>query len=290
MTLRVLLAESGTEDTVFLNEVLTELDGARCWSDWVHVETSHAATWTATAAILATDAVDILLLDPDLRDTQGSETFRRVQAAAPQVPVILLVEPSAISLAEHMVRDGAQDFLLKKEVDCEPLARAIRNAMERHRLLAAARATSMTDPLTGLLTRPAFLTLAERDRLLAERLSRKMLVALAEQAQAAVDGVQRHDLTLIGAADDLRRLAGPAALLARLNHSRFGLAVLDTLAEPVDEIQARLGTAATAGTLAFGTVVFDPQQPVSLDALLEQATVNLSKGRACPTPTTTLAL
>jgi len=290
VTLRVLLAESGTEDTVFLNEVLTELDGARCWSDWVHVETSHAATWTATAAILATDAVDILLLDPDLRDTQGSETFRRVQAAAPQVPVILLVEPSAISLAEHMVRDGAQDFLLKKEVDCEPLARAIRNAMERHRLLAAARATSMTDPLTGLLTRPAFLTLAERDRLLADRLSRKMLVVLAEQAQAAVDGVKRHDLTLIGAADDLRRLAGPAALLARLNHSRFGLAVLDTLAEPVDEIQARLGTAATAGTLAFGTVVFDPQQPVSLDALLEQATVNLSKGRACPTPTTTLAL
>jgi len=290
VTLRVLLAESGTEDTVFLNEVLTELDGARCWSDWVHVETSHAATWTATAAILATDAVDILLLDPDLRDTQGSETFRRVQAAAPQVPVILLVEPSAISLAEHMVRDGAQDFLLKKEVDCEPLARAIRNAMELHRLLAAARATSMTDPLTGLLTRPAFLTLAERDRLLAERLSRKMLVVLAEQAQAAVDGVQRRDLTLIGAADDLRRLAGPAALLARLNHLRFGLAVLDTLAEPVDEIQARLGTAATAGTLAFGTVVFDPQQPVSLDALLEQATVNLSKGRACPTPTTTLAL
>lgn len=291
MTLRVLLAESGTEDTVFLNEVLTELDGSRCWGAWVHVETSHAATWADTAAILATEAVDILLLDPDLRDTQGAETFRRVKAAAPQVPVILLVEPSAMSLAEHMVRDGAQDFLLKKEIDCEPLARAIRNAMERHRLLAAARATSMTDQLTGLLTRPAFLTLAERDRLLAERLSRKMLVVLAEQAEAvAVDSVQRRDLTLIGAGDDLRRLAGPAALLARLSHSRFGLAVLDTLAEPVDELQARLRTAATDGTLAFGTAVFDPQQPVSLDALLEHATVNLSKGRACPTPTTMRAL
>ncbi len=276
MTLRVLLAESGTEDTVFLNEVLTELDGSRCWGDWVHVETSHAATWADTAAILATEAVDILLLDPDLRDSQGAETFRRIQAAAPQVPVILLVEPSATSVAEHMVRDGAQDFLLKREVDCGPLARAIRNAMERHRLLAAARATSMTDPLTGLLTRPAFLTLAERDRLLAERLSRKMLVGLAEQAEAvAVDSVQRRDLTLIGAADDLRRLAGPAALLARLSHSRFCLAVLDTLAEPVEEIGARLHTTATDGRLAFGTAVFDPQQPISLDALLEQATVKL---------------
>ena len=84
-----------------------------------------------------------------------------------------------------MVRDGAQDFLLKREVDCAPLARAIRNALERHRLLAAARVTSMTDQLTGLLTRPAFLTLAERDRLLAERLGRKMMVLMAEDAEGA---------------------------------------------------------------------------------------------------------
>ena len=289
VTLRVLLAESETEDTLFLSEVLTELDGSRCWSDWVHLEASHAATWAETAAILATEAVDILLLDPDLRDSQGAETFRRIQAAAPHVPVILLVEPSATSLAEHMVRDGAQDFLIKKEVDCAPLARAIRNALERHRLLAAARATSMTDQLTGLLTRSAFLALADRDRLLAERLSRKMMVLVAERAEHAGgaahapgthnQGDQRRDLGLVEAADDLRGLAGPAALLARLSHSRFGLAVLDTLAEPVEEIRARLHTAGstvgTSGKLAFGAAVFDPQQPVSLDALLEQAVQNL---------------
>jgi GGDEF domain-containing protein len=178
-----------------------------------------------------------------------------------------------------MVRDGAQDFLLKKDVDCGPLARAIRNAMERHRLLAAARATSMTDQLTGLFTRPAFLTLAERDRLLAERLGRKMMVVLSERTErveaSAVDGVQSRDLALIEAADDLRRLAGPAALLARLNHSRFGLAVLDTLAESIEEIHGRLQTAGGDGKLAFGTAVFDPQQPVSLDALVDQAAQGL---------------
>ena len=86
MTLRVLLAESGTEDALYLREVLTELDGSRCWSNWVHLEASHAATWADTAAILATEAVDVLLLDPDLRDSQGAETFRRVQAAAPTFP------------------------------------------------------------------------------------------------------------------------------------------------------------------------------------------------------------
>jgi PleD family two-component response regulator len=280
--LRILLAESDIEETLFLGEVLTELDGARCWSDWVHLEVSHAASWADTAAILATETVDVLLLDPDLPDSQGAETFRRVQAAAPQVPVILLVEPSAMALAERMVRDGAQDFLLKKEVDCAPLARAIRNALERHRLLAATRATSMTDPLTGLLTRPAFLTLADRDRLLAERLSRRMLVLVAERAPVDSGGEQGRDLALVEAADGLRGLAGPAALVARLEDSRFGLAVFDTEAEPVEEIRARLHTAATDGSMAFGAAVFDPRHPVSLDALLEQAALNLHSqaGRA----------
>jgi GGDEF domain-containing protein len=155
--------------------------------------------------------------------------------------------------------------------------------MERHRLLAAARATSMTDPLTGLLSRHAFLMLAERDRLLAERLSRKMMIVLAERAEraenaeraAAVDGVHSRDLALVEAADDLRHLAGPAALLARLSQARFGLAVLDTLAEPVEVIGARVQTAATDGKLAFGAAVFEPQQSISLDALIEQAAVDL---------------
>ena len=146
---------------------------------------------------------------------------------------------------------------------------------------------SMTDQLTGLLTRPAFLALADRDRLLAERLSRKMMVVLAERVAPAeraiaVDGVQSRDLAMIEAADDLRHLAGPSALLARLSHSRFGFAVLDTLAEPVEEIRARLHAAGADGKLTFGAALFDPQQPVSLDALLEQAGLNLSPTRKGP--------
>jgi PleD family two-component response regulator len=274
VTLRVLLAESGTEDTLFLCDVLADLEGARCWSDWVHLETSHAATCADTTAILSTGSVDILLLDLDLRDSQGAETFRRAQAAAPKVPIILLIEPSATSLAERLVRDGAQDFLLKKEVDCAPLARAMRNALERHRLLAATRATSMTDQLTGLLTRPAFLTLVDRDRLLAERLGRRIMLLIAEVA-ALEGGAQRLDLALVEAADGLRSLAGPAALVARLGDSQFGMAVFDTEAESVEEIRARVHSTFTVNKVALGTAMFDPQRPVSLDVLLEQAALNL---------------
>jgi GGDEF domain-containing protein len=159
----------------------------------------------------------------------------------------------------------------------------MRNALERHRLLDAARATSMTDPLTGLLTRPAFVTLAERDRLLAERIGRRLMILVAERVEPdALDGTglraygeQSRDLALVEAADDLRRLAGPAALVARLSHSRFGLAALDTLAESVEEVRSRLQAAGADGKLMFGAAVFHPQEPVSLDILLEHATQGL---------------
>jgi PleD family two-component response regulator len=249
------------------------LDGARHWTAWVHLETSYAATCADAAAVLAAEPVDILLLDPDLPDHQGAEAFRRLQAAAPHVPVVLLVEPSAASLAERLVREGAQDFLLKQEVDCGPLARAMRNALERHRLLAATRATAMTDGLTGLLTRPAFLTLADRDRVLAARLSRRMMILVAEPADLD-GGPQRRDLALVDAADGLRNLAGPAALVARIGASRFGVAVFDTEAEPVEEIRSRFRV--SDGRIAVGVALFDPRDPVSLDALLEQAALNLA--------------
>ena len=283
MTLRVLLSVSGPEDILYLCDVLTEMDGGRCWSDWVNVESIHAATLADTAAILAAETVDILLLDLELRDSHGPDTFRRIHAAAPDLPVILLVEASATPLAERMVREGCQDFLVKKDVDCEPLARALRNALERHRLLAAARATSMTDPLTGLLTHPAFETLAERDRILGGRLGRRMLVLVAECLGATtlnggehVQPDQHRDLALVQAADDLRSLAGPAALVARIGNSRFAVAILDTVAEPIEDIQARLQAAAANTDIAFGAAVFDPLCPASLDALLEEAAQSLS--------------
>lgn len=269
MTLRVFLAAPQSEFALFVRDVLTELEGSRHWGEWVHLVVSYGTTWSAAADALDGGAVDALLLDPDLPDSQGSETFRRAQAIAPDVPIILLVDLSSASLAERMVRDGAQDFLLKDEVDCAPLVRAIRNSLERHRLLTAARATAMTDSLTGLLTNPAFLTLADRDRRLAEQLNRKLLLVVAE---AGLDhDAQRRDLLLVKAADGLRGVAGSTGLVGRLDDSRFALAVWETEAEPLEEIPRRLASAC-AGDLRFGAAVFDPQTPVSLETLLNQAT------------------
>jgi diguanylate cyclase (GGDEF)-like protein len=280
MNLRILLAESDPEDTLFLSDVLNELDGARYWTGWVHMETLHASTWADAAAILASEPVDLLLLDPDLADSQGAATFHRSQAAAQHVPVVLLVQPSGVLLAERLMREGAQDFLMKREIDCAPLAHAIRNAVERHRLLSAVRATSTTDSLTGLTNRAAFLAWADRDRKLAERLNRRWIVMLAEpknlDAITSAHGEQRRDLTLVEAADHLRTLAGPSDLLARFDGGRFALSVFETDIESAEEAWARMHTATAEHKIVLGAAIYDPARPVSLEGLLEQAALDLA--------------
>ena len=84
---------------------------------------------------LRADQPDLILLDLGLPDSQGAATLRQVTAAAPSCPVIVLTGNNANETGDASVRDGAQDFLVKGQVDERELRRAIHFALERHRLL-----------------------------------------------------------------------------------------------------------------------------------------------------------
>ncbi len=96
-----------------------------------HVETLGAAL----ARLRAGDAapVDVVLLDFQLPDSAGLETFEAVHAAAPDVPVLVLTNLDDEATALEAVGHGAQDFLIKAEVDAALLHRAVGYAVERHR-------------------------------------------------------------------------------------------------------------------------------------------------------------
>jgi two-component system cell cycle response regulator len=280
VNLRILILEPDPEYLQFLREVLMEIESGRYWSNWVRFDTLDAACWDEAAAMLASEPIDILLLDTQLPDCRGLETFHRAQTIASSIPMILLAEPDDEDAAVRMVREGAQDFLLKTQVDCAPLAHAIRNAVERHRLLSAARAAVVTDSLTGLPNRVEFFTFADRDRKLAERLRRRLMILVAEPKNltelATAFGEQRRDLALVEAADHLRSLAGPADLVARIGETRFGIAIFDTDFESVEEAWARIHAAAFGHRMLVGAAIFDSDHPASLDALLHQAALDLA--------------
>jgi diguanylate cyclase (GGDEF)-like protein/PAS domain S-box-containing protein len=76
---------------------------------------------------------DVVLLDLCLPDSAGFETFRRFRARFPHLPVIVMTNIADEDLAARAVREGAQDYLIKRRVDASLLLRSIRYAIERQR-------------------------------------------------------------------------------------------------------------------------------------------------------------
>jgi PleD family two-component response regulator len=283
MNLRVLLIESEPEEVLFLHDVLREIEDERWLPEWPCIEPMSATTWEEADRILSATPPHAILLDTDLTDKQGAGTFRLVQAAAPDVPVILVLNSDDEPLAVKLIREGAEDFLFKKQIDCAPLAHALRNAILRHRLLAAARAAAFVDSLTGLCNRAGFLASAARDRKVAERLDLRWMLLIAEPKNlteiAVAFGDQRRDLELVEAADHLRCLVTPADALARIGERHFAIGVFDGETESVEESWARMRCAAAERRIELGVSIFDGQNPVSVDAMIEQALADLPRAK-----------
>ena len=83
---------------------------------------------------LGRNGIGIILLDLSLPDSQGLATFTQLHAAAPGLPIIVLSGLNDTTVAVRAVHEGAQDFLIKGQVDGQLLARAMRYAIERKRL------------------------------------------------------------------------------------------------------------------------------------------------------------
>jgi signal transduction histidine kinase len=121
---RALLIEDNPDDACLLEEALNEAKDASI--ELVHVEQLNDA-----AKLLKEKAFDVILLDLSLPDSRGIETVLRMQSEAPAVPIIVLTGLDDDNVALQAVRAGAQDYLVKGEINARSLVRAIRYASER---------------------------------------------------------------------------------------------------------------------------------------------------------------
>lgn len=128
MNTRVLVIEDSLADLRLLQEALVDAE--------VHdVDVRHYYTLGEAAQSLVSHDFDVALLDLSLPDTDGLEGLDRIQAVAPELPVLVLTGRDDAELALRAVREGAQDYLIKGNVDGHLLVRAMRYAQERKRVL-----------------------------------------------------------------------------------------------------------------------------------------------------------
>jgi phosphoserine phosphatase RsbU/P len=84
--------------------------------------------------LLSSRDTDVILLDLNLPDSRGLETFSKIQRIAPDLPVIILSGLDDEELAIASVRAGAQDYVVKGSMSAQVLVRAVRYAVERKHL------------------------------------------------------------------------------------------------------------------------------------------------------------
>jgi serine phosphatase RsbU (regulator of sigma subunit) len=123
----VLLVEDDSGDALLVEELLREAGEAG-----VGIELRWARS-LAEAGRMLDAGVRCVLLDLGLPDAEGMEGLERVLAMAPHAAVIVLTGFADAPRAVASVAAGAQDYLIKHEVDGPLLARSIRYAVERKR-------------------------------------------------------------------------------------------------------------------------------------------------------------
>jgi DNA-binding NtrC family response regulator len=101
------------------------------------LEISCADRLSTGLAALAVKPPAVVILDLNLPDSHGAQTFRNVRKQAPGVPVVVLSGVDDEELAVQAVHEGVQDYLVKGAFDSKQLTRALLFAIERQGLLPA---------------------------------------------------------------------------------------------------------------------------------------------------------
>ncbi len=255
-TLRLLLVEDNPPDERFLLEALAEIDETAGWVSWQLCEPVPVIRLREAVDCLGRAKFDVILLNLSLPDSPILlNTFLEVRAASQGTPILALMDGPDEHLANRLLREGAQDVLQKAALECEPLARAVRYAIERQRRTHAVESYTFVDALTGLYDRRGFLALAEGYLRLARRTGSAMAVVAMETERAG-----DPDLALLDASHCLRQSFGEAALLGRVSERGFAALVPGLFRWDPGAARAAMVAAGESGEMGIGELLAEAQR------------------------------
>lgn len=122
--INVLLIEDNLTDIVLIREMLKEVQKPR-------FKLHNTRRLEEGLDHIEKNGADVLLLDLNLPDSYGLDTFLKAKERVPQIPIVILSVFDDEDIAINAVKGEAQDYLIKGKVDSTLLARSISYAIER---------------------------------------------------------------------------------------------------------------------------------------------------------------
>jgi len=145
----ILLVEDNPSDAYLIDGLLSEHNTGQ-------YEVHHVKTQSEAVIALGEQSFDVCLLDLTLPDANGFSALIDIQDKAPDMPVLILTGIKDRALAKRAVGRGAQDYLLKDELEMTSLIRSIDYARERKRIEKELFQRANFDALTGIANRSLF--------------------------------------------------------------------------------------------------------------------------------------
>jgi diguanylate cyclase (GGDEF)-like protein len=284
-SLSILLVEDHDADALLVESMLRDAPGGG-------FAVSRATRVSEALEVLGAYAVDAVLLDLSLPDAVGLTGLEQLHERAPRVPIVVMTGLRDEDLDAESIQHGAQGYLVKGEVGASMVARTLRQAIERARMIEelkaareAARHLATHDPLTGIANR---LLLDDRVRHAVAHARRTdsslaVLVLDLDRFKAINDtfGHSTGDEVLRCVAQRLSKQVRQSDTIARMGGDEFALVLtnlqrdtdaarvaqklLDALARPITIGAERFQTGASVGIASF------PRDGESAEALLVSA-------------------
>src|SRR6266849_5410075 len=273
----VLLIEDNPGDVRLIREMLGE-------GEDVLFELACVGRLSQGLEYLVTRSPSLVLLDLSLPDSYGFDTFLKVYAHSPKVPIIVLTGHDDQTVALSAVKTGAQDFLVKGKLDRELLVRSIQYSIERKRYQEQLEYQANYDALTGLPNRN-LLNDRLRQSVFAQRYVRSIGVVFIDidHFKFVNDSLGHNtgDKLLQKVAERLTETVRDGDTVARLGGDEFILILNDQtgqeviyraiqriigrIAEPIDVDGQELMVTCSAGISLY------PQDGADVDTLLKNA-------------------
>jgi diguanylate cyclase (GGDEF)-like protein len=282
--IEVLLVEDNPGDARLVREMLHEDDASEFTLSQVSLVRDAVERLTG-----GPDEVDAILLDLSLPDESGLDTLRRVLACAGRAGVVVMTGAGDEEMGIAAMQEGAQDYLVKGQVDSRALKRALRFAIKRQSMRLELQDLTHKDDLTGLHNRRGFMVLADQHLKVARRNRTPCLLMFMDlDGLKTINDTHGHsegNRAIVEAAEVLRDVFRQSDIVARLGGDEFAALALNAtdgseermrnrLAEALERINGRPDRPYRLG-FSVGMLRCDPEVIGSLDELLAKADASM---------------
>lgn len=222
-TFRILAIEHNKHDRSVLKQVLSVTRGINC-------ELVFAERFTQAIELLESNNVDLILLDLMLPDLNGNRNIESIFGKYSELPTIVLSSLADEEMALDAVRKGAQDYIIKDEINSYPLKHVIKCSIERNLLRKKLARLSITDDLTKLYNRRGFLCMTQQQLELARRLKKNLGIFFID-----IDGMKeindyfghhQGDQALIDVSQILKDACRVTDVIGRIGGDEFGISLI----------------------------------------------------------------